>query len=182
MEIVEKLSEVPRWAKWLGMVGIAVLVGVGDYFVVFSPKYEQVRLLTNNVNNLKTQLRIIKNAKNDYKEIVKRIKELKQTLKELENSFPKENTGLFSFLNTINTNLVDIVDVKEGKVYDRRYYSEKEYSVTVKGKYRKVIEWLKETLKKSKALSVKSLSVQKGKEGNVMASVMFSYISVKKGE
>jgi len=181
MEVIERIKEIPRWGKWLGMVAVATAIGLLDYTLYFSPKYEQVRLMQNNVRNLESQLRIIRNAAKDYQTLAKRIKEMRQTLKELENSFPNERGSLLSFLATINTDLVSINGVKEGKVVEEKYYREKEYEVNAVGEYRKVVKWLKQTLKKSRALSIKELDFKKGKDGNVNVDVIFSYVSVKRG-
>jgi len=137
--------------------------------------------MKNNVNNLNLQVRIIRQASKDYVHLVKKIKAMKRTLRELEDSFPSESGSLLSFLETINTDLVSIDKVEEGKVYDRPYYREKEYEVVATGDYRKAEKWLENTLRKSKALSLKSVSFEKDKEGQVKVDVNFSYVSVKKG-
>lgn len=162
----EELVKLPKWQKFLILMGVILLLGGVWYFLLYSPLVERIGTLQKDLQRLKRQIQEQERAKRAKRTLEVQIKALQQELKLLRAKLPEEKE-IPNLLDTVTEigrlNGLNFLLFKQEKSVRRDYYSVIPVSVQVQGGFHQVMQFLAQVGSMDRILHVSQLKMGKYK-------------------
>ncbi len=180
----QKVSNLNKNYK-MAICAVAVILPVAlFYFVIFSPKSEEITVLNKNISSLKTELKSVQNkaAKKEEQEAL--MAEMEKRFKQASEVIPK-NKEIPSLLTNISSQGtgagLDILSFVPGAEAPKEFYAEIPVSLSVIGTYHNLGYFLDTVSKLPRIVNVANISIGSPKmtEGEMMLSSKVNLVTYK---
>ena len=175
-DLLDRLGKQPRQQRVALYVLLAILLVVGFYFLLWSPKGDELAALDAEQVSLRNQLaEVEKRAANKASfeaELASLTADLKQALKELPND--REIPGLLKSISTLGRNVgLDVPKFQPEPEVVREYVAEVPVSITVTGSYHEVAMFFDRLSKMNRIVYVRNIEMSNpiDKAGKVLLTV-----------
>lgn len=175
-DLLDRLGKQPRQQRVALYVLLAAMLVVGFYFLLWSPRGDELAALEAERGNLLTQMaEVEKRAANKAAfeaELASLTADLKQALKELPND--REIPGLLKSISTLGRNVgLDVKKFQPEPERTRDYVAEVPVSIVVEGSYHEVAMFFDRLSKMNRIVYVQNIEMTNpvDKAGKVLLSV-----------
>lgn len=165
----QDLMKMPIWQKGLILVAVIGLVGLGWYYLLYSPAQGQIPTLKSRLQILDKKIKDQEQAKRDRVNLKAEIDKIQKELDQLKTQLPeeKEIPALLSGVNEVGrSNGLDFVLFKQENAARKSFYSEIPIQIKVQGSFHQVAKFLAEVGTMDRILQVSGLRMGNYKSSN----------------
>lgn len=180
------LNRLPAYQRWLILLGLMVLIGVGYYFGIYTGKKTELKKQEQSLAKLEKNLQKLEETKKNLAAFEAKAKKLEVELGILEIEIPKssEIPDILSYISTSGKESgLDFLLFKPGKekkIKDKNYI-EVPVSISVKGTYNSFAVFLDKVRTLDRIINVRNINMKRSslKGGNVILQISCTAVTFK---
>jgi len=161
----EKLYPIPSWQRMVAVVGLALLLAAGNYFVVIKSKDRQIDQLNENLAKIKKEIEDNKVHTRDFSKLKDRLADLDGQLKQASMQLPsqKEIPELLEQISNIGTQFgLEFLKFKPSPEVVKDFYSEVPVRLKIVGKFHNILMFFDEIAHLPRIVTISDIVMKSG--------------------
>ncbi len=179
-KLIEQFLKIPLGTRLAALAGLAVLITVGNYFLLVSDQYTQIEANEATLKRLEKDLiekQIIANNLNDYR---RRKEQLEQKLAEALTELPntKEIDELIRQLDDVGKKAgLDITDMEPGPEAPEGFYAKIPIKMAVAGNYHEIALFFESVSRLRRIVNIRDISFKSPEIKNEKVVLKAEYLA-----